>query len=121
MKVVIVKGNVVMVESTITEDVVKVLGNVAPDALVLKDEKGNELFKASVTDGKASLTKFGITVNEKRPQVVIEYDHPVTEERVQKDHGPALLKLSKLELQVAEAYAANELALGQIQFELMDQ
>ena len=120
MKVVIVKGNVVMVESTITESAVKVLGNIAPDALVLKDEKGNELFKASITDGKASMNKFGITVNAKRPQVVIEYDHPVTEEQVQRDHGPALLKLSKLELQVAEAYAANELALGQIQFELMD-
>ena len=120
MKVVIVKENVVMIESSITEQEVKVLENIAPDALVLKDEKGNELFRASLTKEKTVLGKYGLTVNAKRPQIIVEYDHPVTEAKVREDFGPSLLKLSALELQVAAAYAANEVAMGQIQFELLD-
>ena len=120
MKVVIVKENVVMIESTITEQEVKVLESIAPDALVLKDEKGNELFKVEITSGKTSLSKYGFSVNAKRPQVIIEYDRPVTEEKVRADFGPGLLKLSALEAQVAAAYAANQVAMGQIQFELLD-
>lgn len=119
MKISILKSQVVMIVTDITAKQVKLLSRVNPQALALHDDKGNETFRVATTSTEPSLNDKGLLINEKKA-IVVNYDKPVTEEKVREDFSAALLQVAALEAQVAEAFAKFDTAAAAISFEKVD-
>jgi hypothetical protein len=64
MKVTIT-GNTCVLTSSIKVDDIKLVKKYNPEALQVKDDKGNEVFRIAYTEGKGSIAPFGITFGNK--------------------------------------------------------
>lgn len=64
MKVTIT-GNACVLTSTIKVEDIKLVKKYKPEALQVKDDKGNEVFRIAYTEGKGSIAPFGITFGNK--------------------------------------------------------
>lgn len=119
MKVKIAEQNVVIIKTSITVAQVKVLQDLDPSALALKDSNGQETFRVSIVDGEPALGKYGVELNPKR-DIVLQFDRPVTEESLKASHGTMFTKLARLEAQIKEAFEANDISPDQISFETLE-
>lgn len=115
MKVQVFKSVVIFV-TAITVDMVKTLLALRPQALVLIDENKNELFRASV--GEPSLSKYGVTISDKK-DIVIQMDKPITVEEVQKLYPQAFLHLPALEKQILAQYEEVKAQVGEVDFQVI--
>ena len=120
MKITIAKGQVVIIETSITVDAIKVLSAHKPSALRLMDPETKEcLFTASAAKETPNISNFGILVSKDR-DIVINYDKPVTEAKVRTEHGVALSRLAALETQVTAAMAIIATAEAGVTFEVLE-
>lgn len=83
-----------------------------PDALVLKDAKGNALFKVSLTKGMASISVHGISFNDTDAEGIAqltgnfpnEVDNADREAWVTDQFAAAFTHANELEAQIRDAY-----------------
>lgn len=119
MKVSLIKGQVALIETSITVDTIKALTAHKPSALKLVDADTKEvLFTAGLAKEEPNISNYGILIAAKR-DIVIKYDKPVTEAQVRAEHGVALSRLAALEVQVAAAAAVIATAEASVTFEVV--
>ena len=109
--------SIVFVETEITAKLVKRLADVNPDALTLRDAKGNALFTAS-TGATPGIGKFGIVVNDKK-DIMQEFEKPVTDAMVKEWAEPFYARATALEAQIMAAAAAADAIVGAISIETL--
>lgn len=119
MKLSILKGQVAVLASDITVEMVKTVKAFNPAALVLKDADKNEIFSVNITEGQPAISAHGLTVAKKK-DIVVSFDKPVTEKDVKEYFGPALIRLGALEAQVKVAYDAAVTAMSGITIEVVE-
>lgn len=118
MKILVVKSVAIITAAFKAADV-EFLQSIAPQALELKDEDGNVIFAASVSE-KPTLSNFGIAVAEKR-DIVLQFDKPITREKVMEMYPGAFVRLPMLETQIALAVEHYRGQLGEIQYEVLEE
>lgn len=107
-----VMGDVLMLETEISPDIMYKVKKHAPEKLELKDEEGNTYFK--IQEGDASISKYGVsfssvTVNEHlftTTQNVVTGEHTdlnVERSMILDEYAEILHNLNKVEKQVSEA------------------
>lgn len=113
--------NVAFIESSVSLKDLKHLAKHRPNALVLKDEDKNELYKLMVGTGEGSISKFGATYGsqadpEKKAAITIHIPDDVKDAKayVAETYGGALLKIGKIEEQFAAAAKEIEADLDKV-------
>lgn len=109
--------SIVFVETSITAKMVKRLEDVNPEALTLRDAKGNALFTASV-GATPGIGKYGIVVNDKK-DIMKEFEKPVTDAMVREWVEPFYARASALEAQIVAAAAEADAIVGSITIETL--
>lgn len=109
MKLSISKNRVVFANPGITFEEVKKAQTFVPEACVLKDEKGNQLFRIAVGE-KPSFDKYSLVVAPEASWAKL-YESNVTTEEVTAEFGNALVLANKTIAQIKEQLQANLQAL----------
>lgn len=103
---VIVADKAVILRSELTYGNIKTLAAKKPDALTVKDENGEPVFKVSA-DGVAAISRYGITFrnseNDSEPASITVFPNGDPMKFALEVAGPAVLKLEQIELAAPDA------------------
>ena len=108
-------GKALVITSDLKVEDIKRAERICPDALILRDEKENPIFKVGVSERGISIGGMGIVFNSHtatdEAQLTLVQEAPLTKDKLTDDFGLCFMRLTKVEEQFAGIYGAASRAL----------
>lgn len=120
MKVINLKNYGIIVFNTkLTTESIKKLTKHNPDALALKDEEGNEIFRITIGE-EASISNYGICFNkmDNEGTALLTVAKTLNNDEIAEEYATILVKAKEVETKALEAYETLEAQLLDIATEI---
>ena len=109
-------GKALVITSDLKVEDIKRAEKICPEALILRDDEKNPIFKVGTSDKGIGIGAYGIVFDSKNAageaQLTLVQDKPLTKDKIADDFGLCFIRLTKVEAQFVNVYgaASRELA-----------
>ena len=108
-------GKALVITSSLKVEDIKRAERICPDALILRDEEKDPIFKVSTYEKGVGIGAYGIIFDSKNAageaQMTILQETPMTKEKLADSYGLCFIRLTEVEAQFAVTYGEASRAL----------